>query len=294
MKITKKHHRNRSIEPYLFIAPTVVIFVFVLLVPLYNLFKYSFGDSNIIEGFKGWNSFSNYKYLKSTRFFNSILVTLRYVFFSVLGIVISGLFISLALNKPLKGRGLYRSLMIIPWIVPHAFAAVMWSWVLNPQFGFLNQLLVAFGLIKDNLTYLSLSSALITVTIVRIWQGTPFMIMSLLSALQTIPDDIVEASQIDGVNLLQQFHYITFPYIKPVLVSTTIIISAWTMQIFDTVYIMTGGGPVKSTQLIAIEIYQRAFQNNDLGTASAISVVVLVFIIFLSLLNLRGQKGEFN
>lgn len=210
-------------EPYLYLLPTIVLFVFILAVPLFNLFKYSLGDSNIIQGFKEWNSFENFKYLGSPKFLSSVWVTVIYVFFGVLGVVLCGTIVSLALDKPIPGRGAFRAVAIIPWVVPQAFAASMWSWVVNAQFGFINQLLRSLGLIQDNLSFLSENTALATVIIVRIWQGTPFVIISLLAALQTIPEDIQEAADLDGVTAWQRFRFITLPFIKPVLTTTTLI-----------------------------------------------------------------------
>ena len=279
-------------EPYLYLLPTIVLFVFILAVPLFNLFKYSLGDSNIIQGFKEWNSFENFKYLGSPKFLSSVWVTVIYVFFGVLGVVLCGTIVSLALDKPIPGRGACRAVAIIPWVVPQAFAASMWSWVVNAQFGFINQLLRSLGLIQDNLSFLSENTALATVIIVRIWQGTPFVIISLLAALQTIPEDIQEAADLDGVTAWQRFRFITLPFIKPVLTTTTLIVTAWTMQIFDTVYIMTAGGPARSTQLVALEIYAKAFQQDDLGTACAIALCVLGVIALLSMENLKKGRGD--
>ena len=279
-------------EPYLYLLPTIVLFVFILAVPLFNLFKYSLGDSNIIQGFKEWNSFENFKYLGRPKFLSSVWVTVIYVFFGVLGVVLCGTIVSLALDKPIPGRGACRAVAIIPWVVPQAFAASMWSWVVNAQFGFINQLLRSLGLIQDNLSFLSENTALATVIIVRIWQGTPFVIISLLAALQTIPEDIQEAADLDGVTAWQRFRFITLPFIKPVLTTTTLIVTAWTMQIFDTVYIMTAGGPARSTQLVALEIYAKAFQQDDLGTACAIALCVLGVIALLSMENLKKGRGD--
>ena len=279
-------------EPYLYLLPTIVLFVIILAVPLFNLFKYSLGDSNIIQGFKEWNSFENFKYLGSPKFLSSVWVTVIYVFFGVLGVVLCGTIVSLALDKPIPGRGAFRAVAIIPWVVPQAFAASMWSWVVNAQFGFINQLLRSLGLIQDNLSFLSENTALATVIIVRIWQGTPFVIISLLAALQTIPEDIQEAADLDGVTAWQRFRFITLPFIKPVLTTTTLIVTAWTMQIFDTVYIMTAGGPARSTQLVALEIYAKAFQQDDLGTACAIALCVLGVIALLSMENLKKGRGD--
>lgn len=279
-------------EPYLYIAPTIALFIFILLIPLYNLFKYSFGDSNIVQGFKEWNNYANFKYLSSSRFLSSLKVTGIYVVFGVAGVVVFGTSVALALDKPIPGRGLFRCLVIIPWVVPQALAATMWRWVLNAQFGFLNQLLIALGLTSESIGFLSRDTALATVIVVRIWQGTPFMIMSLLSALQTVPEDIYEAASLDGVNGIQRFFYITLPFIRPVLLTTTVIVTAWTIQIFDSVYILTGGGPARATQLVALEIYSKAFMHNDLGTACAIALVVLAIIVVLSIIKSKfDEKG---
>lgn len=293
MRRTKNPVAPGKVEPYLYLLPTIVLFIFILAIPLFDLFKYSLGDSNIIQGFKGWNNFANFSYLSDPKFLGSVWVTILYVIFGVLGVVVCGTVVSLALDKPIKGRGVFRAIAIIPWVVPQAFAASMWSWVLNAQFGFINQLLQSLHLIESNISFLSENTALITVIVVRIWQGTPFMIISLLAALQTIPEDIQEAADLDGITALQRFRYITFPYIKPVLTTTTLIITAWTMQIFDTVYIMTAGGPARSTQLVALEIYAKAFQQDNLGTACAIAICVLFIIALLSLNNIKKERRDF-
>ncbi len=285
-----KQKGRRRIEPYIFILPTIILFIFVLAVPLFNVFKFSLGDSNIIEGFKGWNSFENFEYLTTSRFLKSLGVTAIYVVFGVLGIVICGMLVALALNKPMPLRGLFRSIVIIPWIVPHAFAASMWSWVLNSQFGFINQLLKNLNLISEPISFLSDGTALPTVIMVRIWQGTPFMIISLMAALQTIPSDIEEAIELDGASAIQKFRYITLPYLKPVLTTTTLIITAWTIQIFDTVYIMTAGGPARQTQLVAIEIYNKAFIDFDLGTSCAIAILVFVIVGIIGFIKFKNER----
>ncbi len=267
-----------KIEPYLFILPTIILLILVLAIPLFNVFKFSMGDSNIIQGYIEWNSFENFEYLSTEKFLKSLGTTVIYVISGVLGIVVFGLLIALALNKPMPLRGVFRSIVIIPWVVPHAFAATMWKWVVNPQYGFINQLLMKLDLISEPISFLSDGKALPTVILVRIWQGTPFMIISLLAALQTIPSDIEEAAKLDGASAFNRFRYITIPYIKPVLSTTTLIVTAWTFQIFDTVYIMTAGGPARQTQLAAIEIYDKAFLDYDLGTACAIAIIVLVIV----------------
>ena len=279
-------------EPYLYIIPTLILFAFILAVPLFNLIKFALGDSNIIQGFKKWNNFRNFNYLGKAKFLKSVKVTVLYVIFGVAGVVFCGVVMALVLDKPLKGLGLFRALAIIPWVVPQSFAGVMWGWVVNAQFGFLNQFLKTLHIIETNIGFLSEQRALATVIVVRIWQGTPFMIISLLAALQTIPEDIQEAALLDGTNGLQRFRYITFPYIKPVLVTTTLIITAWTMQIFDVIHVMTGGGPARATQIVALEIYSKAFEQDNLGCACAIALCMLFIILLLSIRILKNEGSE--
>lgn len=284
---------GRTVAPYVYLLPTLLLFVFILAIPIFNLIKYSLGDSNIIQGYKEWNHFENFEYLTSKKFLGSVKITLLYVIFGVAGVVFFGTVMALALDKPLKGLGVFRAIAIIPWVVPQAFAATMWRWVVNAQFGFINQLLMALGLINENISFLSKpGSALATVIVVRIWQGTPFMIMALLAALQTVPEDIHEAASLDGVNPAQRFFHITLPHIMPVLLTTTLIITAWTMQIFDAVYIMTAGGPARGTQLVALEVYTKAFQQDDLGTACAISLCILAVISVISYCKTKLEGGN--
>lgn len=285
----KKRGRHK-IEPYLFILPTILLLILVLAIPLVNVFRYSLGESNIIQGFIEWNSFENFGYLTSPQFLKALGVTAIYVVFGVTGTVIAGVLVALALNKPMPLRALFRSIVIIPWIIPDAFAATMWKWVLNSQYGFINQLLSALDLSSEPISFLGDGRALWSVIVVRIWKATPFMVISLIAALQTIPSDIEEAASLDGVTAIQRFRYITFPYIKPVLTTTTLIITAWTFQIFDTVYIMTSGGPARQTQLVALEIYNKAFVDYDLGTACVIALVVLLILGVIGFFKFKNER----
>lgn len=280
--------------PYYFILPTVVLFIFILAVPLVNLVRYSLGDSNIIEGYTEWNDFANYKYLITPSFLQSALITIIWVVGSVGGMVFFGMIVSLSLNKPMKGRGIFRALAIIPWVVPHVFAATMWKWVVHPDFGFINQLLLKLNIINEPIGFLSESYALVTVIIVGIWQGTPFIIITLLAALQTIPEELEEAAELDGANIFQKFRFITLPHISSILVISTLLVSAWTIQIFDIIYIMTNGGPADSTKILAVDMYQKAFVESDLGVASAIGIALLLVVTLLSFYNLKKRSENIS
>ena len=254
-------------------------------VPLINL-VYAVGDSNIYQGFTGWNSFENFRYLAISRFAKTIGLPSSG---SAAWPASSSVIVALALNRRSPAAACSAP-GHHPWVVPHAFAAAMWSWVIHPQFGMLNEVLLRLGLIAAPISFLSANTALATVIVVRIWQGAPFMIITLIAALQTVPSEIEEAADLDGANAWQKFRYVTLPHILPVLMVSTLIISAWTLQIFDTVYIMTNGGPSRATQIVALDIYSKVFVESDLGSGAAIALVTLAVVAIIGWWALRQQE----
>ncbi|QPL05900.1 MULTISPECIES: carbohydrate ABC transporter permease [Actinomyces] len=285
-----KKSRALGLEPYLFILPLAALLFGVLGTPIVNLFKFSFGDSNVIQGYMGWNNFENYKYLPTDEFRSTLIITIVWVVFGVFGVVFVGMSVSLALNKPFRGQSFVRALVIVPWVVPHAFAGVMWTWVLHPQFGILNELLLRLGLTDAPISFLGPDTALAMVIIVRIWQGTPFMIITMTAALSTVSEELLEAAELDGAGAIRRFIHVTLPSIRPVLAISILMITAWTLQIFDSVFVMTNGGPGRATRIIALDIYNKVFIENDLGGGAAIAVVTLLVVTLIGWVALKKQE----
>lgn len=286
----KKRSRLKNLQPYKYLAPAVIFLGIVFGIPLINTAVYAFADVSIMEGIQKWVGFKNFVFLTDPGFWATIKRTLIWVVFGVAGIFIYAMTVSLALNKPIPGRGFFRIVVIIPWLIPHAFAGTIWTWLLNSNSGFINTLLMKLGIIDEPISFFGESLAMATVIFIRIWKGSPFLIMSLLPAFQTIPEEVEEAAKIDGAGKIRYFINILIPMIKPVLVSGGIILTAWTITIFDIVYVLTGGGPSNATNILSITIYKSAFIENKLGVASAMSLATMLVLAVIGYFQMRAQN----
>lgn len=284
--------RKRKALPYIFLVPAIVIIIMIFAIPLFNLLWYSFAKVDLIGNFNSWAGFNNYKYLFAETFTKTLGRTMIWVVCGILGIFLVGTILALALNKPIPGRGFFRTVVIIPWVIPHVFAGTMWSWVLNSTNGIVNTLLLDMGLIKEPISFLGAELALATVIFIRIWKGVPFLVMSLLSALQTIPAEVEEAAKLDGALGWKYFWHITLPLLRPVMVMSGTILMAWSFTIFDLVYVITGGGPLNATELLSITIYKKAFINGDMGGASAIAIFTMLFVSVIAFFLMKRNSKE--
>lgn len=289
-----KPKKKRNKLPYIYLIPAVVIIVAIFAIPLFNLLWYSFAKVDLIGNFRGWVGLKNYEYLLTPEFGKTLVRTLIWVVCGIAGIFLVGTTLALALNKPIPGRGFFRTVVIIPWVIPHVFAGTMWSWVLNSSNGIVNTILLSLGIINQPISFLGADLALATVIFIRIWKGVPFLVMSLLSALQTIPSEVEEAARLDGALGLKYFWHITLPLLKPVMIMSGTILMAWSFTIFDLVYVITGGGPLNVTELLSITIYKKAFINSDLGGAAAIAIFTMIFVSIIAFFLMRHNAKEEN
>lgn len=284
---------KKKLQPYVYIAPALIIIIIVLGIPLLNLVWYSFAKVNLVGKLQEWVGLKNYKYMLTPEFLATLGRTAVWVVAGVSGIYLFGITISLCLNKPMPGCGFLRAAVIVPWVIPHVFVGTMWMWVFNSQSGIVNTILISLGLIDSPISFLSESLALATVIWVRIWKGVPFMVMSLISAMQAIPAEVEEAAQIDGAVGRKYLFKILLPLLSPVLIMSGTILTAWSITIFDIVYVITAGGPAKATELLSITIYKKAFIESNLGGASSIAVVTMILVSIFGYFQMRGNmKGD--
>lgn len=215
----------------------------------------------------------------------------------VAALYLLGLGIALLLNCSFKGRGIFRSLVLIPWVVPGIAAAMTWKWMYASQYGIINQILQYLGLIDKSVDWLgSAGTALGSIMVTAIWKDVPFVVVVLLAALQSIDTTLYEAVYIDGGNVFQAFWHITMVGIRDVSVTTILLEIIWTFNKFDLVYTMTKGGPANSTQIIPVYTYITAFNFFKLNKAAAIGVVGLlivgVFAVAYIIYNERREAQE--
>jgi multiple sugar transport system permease protein len=221
---------------------------------------------------------------------NTVIWIIVSVFFQLL----LGLGLALLLRKPFKGRGLYSGLVFYPWALSGFAIGLLWSWLLNGQFGIINDILIKLNVIQEGIQFLSNpDTAMLSVLIVNIWYGIPFFAIMSLAALQSIPDSVYEAADIDGASGWAKLVKITLPYIRPTIISTVLVRSIWIMNFPDVIYGMTRGGPAKSTEILSTYMINIVYYENNYSKASAVGVIVILLLLVYTILYLRfSGQGE--
>lgn len=271
-----------KIFPYLLIAP---VFLYVLVFLVFP-FLYGIGISltdKKIGGEASFIGFQNYlTLLQDKKFVKSITNTLEYTVISVGLKVILGMAMALVLNSRIRGRTLARGLLLIPWAVPTTVSIYVWKWMFSDAGGVLNAMLTQSGIVSQKIAWLSTPlMAMISIVIVNVWRGAPFIGISVLSGLQTISADLYESATVDGAGTVAKFIYVTLPSIKNVLMLATLVTTIWTFNDFEIIWLLTKGGPLNSTQVISTYSYQAGILQMDFGKAVAASVMFLPIIIIL-------------
>lgn len=275
--------------PYLINIPIVIYLVCVLFGPMIWGISLSFTDKEI-GGEGQFVGLLNYiKLLKDPMYRTSIGITVKFTIFSLVFKVIFGTVMALALNVSFKGRNIVRAMLLIPWTLPNVVAVLNWKWLFSSTGGIINYLLKSSGVIEKDIVWFGTAAlALTTIIIANVWRGTPFFGISILAKLQTISKDYYEAAEIDGANMLQRFIYITLPSIKNTLLLSTLMSSIWTINEFETVWLMTGGGPNGSTQVMNVFSYKTAMASMQLGKSIAVSILAMP--VFLLLIHFISKK----
>ncbi len=286
--------RQYKIVPYLFILPTFLILLIFGIIPALWGIGLSFFNYPLLQEPR-FIGFENYRRLMSDYLFQrSFINTLYYMLGTVPPRIIIGLIIALILNQPLKGKTTLRLMYYFPVITPIVTVSMLWVWILDTHFGILNYLL---SLIKINpIPWLTSTEwAMPSVIIMSIWKTVGWNMLVFLSGLQGIPDSFYEAAKLDGADKFKIFYYITLPLLRPTILLAIVMSLISSSQVFDQVYVMTGGGPGYSTMTLVQQIYNAAFQNYTMGYASAISVILLLLVTILSLIQFRffGKEVEY-
>ncbi|MBN9449238.1 MAG: sugar ABC transporter permease [Bosea sp.] len=288
--MTFKQKYREELLAFSFLWPALLILVALLLYPLGDVIRLSFYDSNLQR--EVWVGLGNYVALfNDPLFWKAFIQTVVFTFFSVVLHLVIGLALALLLNMHLDAtfRSLARGLLIVPWLLAPTVAGMIWVLMLQP-FGVFNGFLVSLGLLDPNGTISWLgdpSTALGSVTAMNVWRAFPFFMVMLLAGLQAIPRQLYEAAEIDGATLWEQFWHITLPQLRGVMATIVLLDSIWTFRAFDPVYVMTGGGPAHSSEVLATAIYFDGFQKLKFGYASAQAVVMFVVLFIVSAIYVR-------
>lgn len=276
------------------LVPVFSVVGFLSLYPTIKGFILAFQNYTVFTinriRFIGWDNFE--EIITDMDFLMILWNTVVWIAVSVFFQLLLGLGLALLLRKPFKGRGLYSGLVFYPWALSGFAIGLLWSWLLNGQFGIINDVLMKLNFIEEGIQFLSNpDTAMLSVLIVNIWYGIPFFAIMCLAALQSIPDSVYEAADIDGANGWAKLLKITLPYIRPTIISTVLVRSIWIMNFPDVIYGMTRGGPAKSTEILSTYMINIVYYENDYSKASAVGVLVILLLLVYTILYLSFSKG---
>lgn len=288
--------RLKALLPYAFIVPPALYLLVFMFWPLGRQIYLSLTRTRLANPNRStFIGFGNYERLFDNPDFYSVLkITLAYSTLAVVIGVAIGLVAALALNRPFPGRTLVRGILLFGWAVPNVAAALVWLWIFNERSGILNTVVTGLGL--ERISWLtSTEMALPSILLVTVWQVAPFVMLVMLAALQSVPEEVKEAAVVDGADTFSVFKAVTLPHILPTLQLVSLLVMVWSIRRFDIIFLLTGGGPVGSTSTLIVKLRQVAFENHDLGLASAYGVVGLVLALMVAaihaLFNARRQKN---
>jgi len=283
----------RRLEPYFWVAPACcVLFVFTHLpILLEGVLSLLAADGFSTPRFIGFNNYL--EVFSNQDFWEAIGHNVIYTVATVAGKVVLSLLLAVVLNRQLRGRHIFRTILFLPVVLSFVAIGVLWTLFLNFDYGVLNAILHALGLNALRQDWLgSAETALAAVIFVDIWKWTGFHLVIYLAGLQSIPQDLYEAALLDGANVVQRFWRITVPLLRPFTAINVLVASLGGFSVFDLIYVMTQGGPFKATNVAMVEVYLQAFQFNRLGYAGAMSVVLLGLVATMSVLILRITKAK--
>ncbi|KQS75674.1 ABC transporter permease [Rhizobium sp. Leaf384] len=293
-KLARREHRTA----WLFLAPLVLVMLTVAVWPLGRTVFFSFTDAYLddptVYGLVGISNFI--EVINDPAWWSAVRNTLTFAVLSVGIETLLGLGIALLLNEAIPGRGLLRAAILVPWAIPVVVATKIWEWMLNDQFGVFNRILISLGLIDHGIAWTASSSLIMGVVIfIDVWMTTPFMVLLILAGLQTIPGEMMEAAEVDGIPAWKRFWSITLPLLKPAIGVAVLFRSLDAIRMFDLAYVLAASN--QNVMTVSIYARDRLISFQELGVGSAAStwvflLVALVAIILIGVLRLDRSTGD--
>ncbi|WP_033293214.1 carbohydrate ABC transporter permease [Amycolatopsis jejuensis] len=286
---------GRPLTGLLFVTPTALIVIAFFVVPLGIMLFMSLSDWPLL-GSPSFAGFDNYAKIFHDKLFLSA-ITFTLVYTGITTVVVFGIsFVLVAIsNSPRRGAKFYRTAFFLPYVLGTASAALLWGVDANDQVGVFNRILQDLGILSEPAGFLATpAKALFTVIAMVVWKFIGFQVVVLLVALRSVPAELYEAAKLDGANAWARLRYITLPYLRPTLTLLFMLSVAGSVLAFDQFYVLTQGGPANSTVTVVLDLYNTAFSHFKLGTAAAMSVVLLIALVLINAvqLRLRREKGD--
>jgi multiple sugar transport system permease protein len=281
---TQLPYRQSFFDKYagpIYLLPAVAVILLVTAVPIISTIHNSFTNRSLIMRTFDYVGWENYVRVLSDRsFWSSLIRTVVWTCGSVSLQILIGLAVALLLNRATAFKGLFRTLIIIPWAFPLIVTAFMWLWILNDVYGIVNIVLMRSGIISEPILFFGTGfNAMATVILLNVWFGYPLIAVNIIAVLQTIPQELYEVAALDGANGRQMFFHITLPHIILVITLLGALRIIWVFNLFGRVFLFTGGGPASATTILSIYTYQTGWAMGQMGRASAITIITLIMIL---------------
>ena len=289
---------DNRILPWLLLVPAFVLIFGLVGYPILRTFYLSFHDAGLQSVSGGAGNFvglDNYAQILTDPLYRQVFITTAvFGLACVAGTMVLGVGAAFLMNQPLRGRKFLTIALLLPWAMPKVAAATVWQWMYDDQYGIINWLLTTIGFesFAGNAWFVDRVPAFIAIGTVVIWGSFPFVAISMLAGLQSIPEDVLEAARIDGATTWQRLRYVTLPLLKPLLLVLTVISTIWDFKVFDQVYVMTQGGPARSTEVLAITTWREAFTRFNFGLAGALAMALFVILTLVTMVYIRMVREE--
>jgi multiple sugar transport system permease protein len=276
------------------ILPSVLLIVGLLVYPVLYGVWLSFFNKHSFFPEQNFIGLGNYLYLLTDAdFWMSLWYGTVYSAATIVLQIILGVAAALVLNESFRVRNFVRGIVLFPYVIPTTVAIILWKWLLNDQFGLINYLLVAAGLITEPLNWMSRDYIMLSLIVISVWEFFPFVVLSVLARLQTIPPVLYEAATVDGAGLWRRFYHVTLPQLRNVLFVVILLRGIWMFTKFDTVWLLTqGGGAEKYIRTMPVYAYMRTFMYYQAGLGSALAVVMFGLLIAATWIYFRMFKQE--
>lgn len=288
MKLSSQKAGLVLIAPAIFLICSLLVYPVVYGVWLSFFKKHSFFPEQRFVGL------ANYLYLlKDSEFWMSVWYGTVYSVSTIALQIIVGVLAALILNETFKGRNFVRGVILFPYVIPTVVAIILWKWLLNNQFGLVNYLLMAIGIVEDPLSWMGKDHIMTSLIIISVWEFFPFVVLSVLARMQSIPPVLYEAAKVDGAGTFSRFVHVTLPQLKNVLFVVVLLRSIWMFTKFDTVWLLSqGGGAEKYIRTLPVYAYMRTFMYYQAGLGSTLAVIMFGILIASTAVYFRVFRRE--
>ncbi|MDX5573986.1 sugar ABC transporter permease [Streptomyces sp. ID01-9D] len=276
-------------------APGIALFAAIIFYPLLSALFTGFFRQDLRLPGREFVGLDNFAYWLNGDLFTILEQTLVFTVGATLAPFAVGFALALALNTGIRGSGFLRGMFLFPWVIPGVVVSFLWMWIFNANYGVLNGVLVQAGIIEESVAWLGRpGTAMLAVIVTKTWASFPWMMVMLLAGLQTVPKELHEAASMDGAGAIRRFFAVTWPQVRGVASIVLLLEFIWNFQHFDTIYVLTGGGPAGTTETFATAVYQTAFSGFDIGRATALGGLWMVLLLLLVVVYLRitERKGD--